>query len=629
MRPLIELLPYFRRYRIWYAVGAVALVAAVVLRLWIPTRLGIAIDDLRVALDSPDGTGPDGSGAGRLALTAAIAIAIAAVLGAVTRTASRLAILSACRFVTHDMRQGIYRRLTELPPSYFLRFSSGQLLSRSLNDVQNVQGLTGPVLMYIAETALLFAVAAFFMVGIDPLMTLIVLIPFPVFVWRSRQLARRIQEGSREASDSLGRMSEKLGESLSGIQVVKTLSLEDFELQRFTDRVESYRGLQLDVARARSTLMPMMGALGGVTLALALLLSIPRVASGTIAVGDLAAFFIYLQLLAAPTGALGFVISSLQRGAAALDRIAEVLDEPPGFRTDGPTRAVPRLEGRIELDDLTITASRSILHDDAEGRRTLVDRVSLGIEPGRTLGIVGRTGAGKTTLARVLARLQEVDPGSFRLDGVPVEQLDLADTRRHIGYVPQDPFLFSDTLWNNLTYAAPDAEPERVHEAIRIAQLDKDLDQLPDGLETVVGERGVNLSGGQRQRVALARAIVKRPQILILDDTLSAVDTDTAAAILGGLERVLGTCTTIIVAHRLSTLRRADRIVVLEEGRVAESGTHDELVRGGGLYATLWQSQEEDGNPFLEGDDRKTPQVGGDAGAEASAGTAPESGADG
>ncbi|MEZ5978621.1 MAG: ABC transporter ATP-binding protein [Planctomycetota bacterium] len=594
MRTLVELWPWFRKYRWTYALGAVALVAAVVLRLWIPTRLGQAIDQVRDALSSPD----TADGAGALAARAAVAIVGAALLGAITRTTSRLTILGACRLVTHDMRQAIYARLTELPPSFYLRLSSGQLLSRALNDVQNVQGLTGPVLMYISETALLFGVAITFMVGIDPLMTGIVLIPFPIFVWRSRQLARRIQEGSRQAQDSLGSMSEKLGESLGGVQVVKTMGLEEFESRRFGERVDAYRDLQLDVARARSTLMPMMGALGGVTLALALLLSIPAVVRGDVEVGQIAAFIIYLQLLAAPTGALGFVISSLQRGAAALDRIDEVLEEPPGFRTEMAGAPVEDVEGRIELRHLSVRGTPGVGGEGA--RRELLSDVSFELEPGRTLGVVGRTGAGKTTLARVLARLEEIADDTYLVDGTPVERLDLGGLRRRIGYVPQDAFLFSDTLRNNLTYGAPDAPEERVLEAIEIAQLHKDLDQLPEGLETVVGERGVNLSGGQRQRVALARAIVKRPSILILDDTLSAVDTDTAAAILSGLQRVLGTCTTVIVAHRLSTLRRADLVVVVEDGRVVERGKHDDLVRAGGLYATLWQSQEEDGNPFQD-----------------------------
>ncbi len=608
LRPLLHALPFLRRYRGVYLVGLAALVATIGLRLAVPVLLGGAIDDLRL-FASPGAQATDADFA-RSVGRAALAIVAAAVVGAGFRTASRITILGACRRVVHDLRAALFDKLARLAPSFYLRYTTGQLMSRAMNDAQNVQGLAGPVFMYITETAILYVIGIGLMLATDPLLSLWTLAPFPFFIWRARSLARRIQESSRAAQDSLGRLSERVSESLSGQLVLKTLALEAFDLARFESHAAEYRELNLEVTRARVRLMPLMTALVGLSLGLALVFGRQRVTSGALTGGELVSFLFFLRYLAAPTATLGFVISSLQRGAAALGRIQEIFDaeetlpRPRPLSDLDPPRASDRPRGAIEVRGLTLV--REGLVDAASAaepatgsrgapalqRRTVLRDLSFSVEPGETLGIVGHTGSGKSTLIEVLARLLEVGPGVLFYDGRDATELDPLALRQGLGWVPQEAFLFSATLRENLLLARPDAEPEELDRAVRIAQLAKDLPQLPRGLDTLVGERGVTLSGGQRQRAALARAILARPTVMLIDDTLSAVDTETADAILEGLRPVMASRTTVIVSHRLSTVKHADRILVLEDGRIIEQGDHARLLELGGTYADLWRSQE-------------------------------------
>ncbi|MHC4893643.1 MAG: ABC transporter ATP-binding protein [Planctomycetota bacterium] len=606
------ILPFVRRYRPIYVIGLGCLVVAIGLRLAVPVLLGGAIDELRGLsneLEAPGAT-VDPDRFLRLVGEAALYIVGAALIGSVFRTASRITILGTCRRVVHDLREQLFGKLTRLAPSFYLRYTTGQLMSRGMNDVQNVQGLAGPVFMYITETAILYAIGISLMAATDPALTFWTLLPFPFFIWRARVLAKSIQEGSRAAQDALGDVSEKVGESLSGQIVIKTLGLEGFDLDRFERHARTYRDLNLRVTRARTRLMPMMMALVGLSLGIALVIGRGRVLDGALTAGELVTFLFFLRYLAAPTATLGFVISSLQRGAAALSRIHEVFDADealprPGGRTDTDKSEGDAPGGAIEVRDLTVVreglvaaASQAEKTTETRGapqlqRRTVLRDVSFSIQPGQTLAIVGATGSGKSTLVEVLARLLEVAPGTLFFDGRDATTLDPLGLRDGLGWVPQEAFLFSATLRENLVLARPDATDEEVDEAVRIAQLHKDLPQLPKGLETVVGERGVTLSGGQRQRAALARAVLARPTVMLLDDTLSAVDAETADAILAGLKPVMAERTTVIVAHRLSTVKHADRILVLEDGGIVEQGTHAELLEVNGAYAELWRTQEE------------------------------------
>ena len=607
---LLPLLPLLRRYRTSYIIGTLCIVVSLWFKLQIPRYFWGALDELRT-LDM--GVAPvDEPHARQLIVTAALWILGSALLIGPIRTASRILVLGNSRRLSRDILEIVFARMLKLAPSFYERNPTGQLMSRCINDREYVRGLGGAVYMYMAETALMYLITVPLMLAMDVQLTLIAIAPYPIFLYLARQIALRIQITARAAQDSLGMIAEKVDESLSGQLIIKTLTLEDFDLRRFEERCLEYKRLTLQMTRLRAILIGTMMGLGGISTVLVLGIGGERVAQGNMSLGEFGLMLTYLTMLAVPTRTLGFVISSLRRGASAFERIREILDTEVAIRAAMPpsdSQGAQSPEGNrppsIKVKQLTHTFAapsqqahlEGSLGDEIRGSKADVPRVvlkdiSFEVPPGTTLAIVGHTGAGKTLIARILARQLEVGPGMVYLDGKDITSIPTESVRNITGYVPQDAFLFSESLHDNVALGMPDADRSQVIEALEGAQLASDLDQLPDGIETMIGERGVNLSGGQRQRTALARVLLLTPKLLILDDTLSAVDTHTSDAILDHLRPFAKDRTTILIAHRLSSVHHADQILVLEEGEMLEKGTHEQLLAGNSWYAKTWSWQE-------------------------------------
>ncbi|MBM3779311.1 MAG: ABC transporter ATP-binding protein [Acidimicrobiia bacterium] len=568
-----RLLPFLRPYRRAFVTGLVCVVAATAIQLASPWVLLFAVDDLTAGIT-----------AAKLRFYAGLMLGLA-IVGGVFRYLMRRILIGASREIEYDLRNHLFAHLQRLSLGYFQASRTGDLMSRATSDLSAVRMMIGPAVMYTSSTALTFVVAVVAMASIDWRLTLVSLVPLPLVSIAVRYFGAAIHQRFEGIQAQLADLSAVTQEALAGVRVVRAYGREPFEIERFETANAGYVEKNRALIRLQGTFFPSIEFLMGAGILLVLWLGSRAVVQGRITVGELVAFNAYVVMLSWPMMAFGFVTNLLQRGLASWSRMTAVLDASPEITDREAAGALPldQVRGEIETRHLTV----------AFGDRVVLRDVSAVFPAGRTTAIVGATGSGKSTLLSLLPRLYEAPSGTVFLDGVDVRRVPLGVLRGAIGFVPQEPFLFSDTLGENIAFGArgDEGSAERVEAVGRIARLDKDLEDLPRGYRTIVGERGITLSGGQKQRASIARALIGDPAVLVLDDALSAVDTYTEEEILVRLREARRGRTTILVSHRISTVRDADQILVLDDGRIVERGRHDDLVAAGGLYADLHRRQ--------------------------------------
>jgi ATP-binding cassette subfamily B multidrug efflux pump len=586
--PFRRLLGYILRCRRAFALGLICSFITTGITLLAPLVLRWAIDDLTSDVTRA-----------KLALYASALLGVG-LAGGVFRFWTRRILIGASRELEYDMRNDFFAHLQTLPLSYYQANRTGDLMSRATNDLNAVRMMIGPSIMYSANTLLTFVAALAMMLAIDVRLTLLSLIPLPFVSISVNYFGNAIHKGFEQIQAQLSEVSAVAQEALAGVRVVRAYRQEAAETERFRQSNLEYVRRNRKLIAIQGFFFPTMSLFLGLGSMLVLWLGSRAVITHRITLGEFVAFNAYLTMLAWPMIAFGWVTNMLQRGMASWKRMLQVLDTPAAIQDrpapvhNATAARDPQVVGEIEFRNLTF----------AFGNTTILRDVSVRIPAGQTTAIVGETGSGKSTLIGLIARLHEPPPGTVLVDGRDVRQWPLHALRRSIGFVPQEPFLFSDSIGDNvafgvdgragrLTHEGPEAVERRalIEGAAATARLDKDLSDFPNGYDTMVGERGITLSGGQKQRTALARAIAVDPRILILDDALSAVDTYTEEEILSRLRTVMRERTSIIVSHRISTVRDADQILVLNQGRIVERGRHEDLITKGGLYAELHEKQ--------------------------------------
>jgi len=571
LRPLF---PYMRRYRRGFLVGGLFAVCSNAIWVFFPQVIRRAIDDMTRHLSYRG-----------ILFYAGLLIAVALAKG-VFLFLTRWVLIGLSRDIEYDMRNDLFRTLERQSPGYFQEHRTGDIMARATNDLNAVRMLLGPAIMYSLNTLLFTLGALIFMVRISPWLTLLAFVPLPAASILVQYFGRKIHERFERIQAMYSDISAQVQENVSGARLVRAFAQEESEIRAFERANTEYIRRALRLVRLMGMLWPTLEFLLGLSLVVVLLVGGHEVVRHQISVGAFVAFTTYMTMLTWPVIALGWVVNLVQRGTASVRRIHEILIAEPAISdatlpTEGPITT--EIRGTIELRNLTFSYDNSAA--------PVLRNIDLRIPEGSSLAIVGPTGSGKTTLVSLIPRLLEAAPGALLIDGHSVMHYPLAVLRQAIGFVPQETFLFGETIRENVAFGAPHASEEAVLEAARAAHIRDEILEFPKGFDTIVGERGITLSGGQKQRTAIARALVRDPRILILDDALASVDTYTEEQILHELARVMQGRTTIFISHRVSTVRHADQIAVLVEGSIVELGTHDELVARNGYYTQLHEKQ--------------------------------------
>jgi len=574
LKPLV---PYLKRYKRALFWGGVSVVLSNAIWVLLPQVLRGAINDLRIGVTQ------------QKILHYAELLMLVSIGRGIFLFLTRWVLIGISRDIEFDMRNDLFRQLEKQSAGYYAEHRTGDIMARMTNDLNAVRMLLGPAIMYSANTVVFSICAVFFLLRISPFLTLVALVPLPLASVLVQTMGRKIQERFERIQAMFSEISAQAQENFSGARLVRAFAQEEPQIASFetANRENVRRGLRL--VQLMGMLWPTLEFILGLSLAITLLVGGHEVVSGRIQVGDFTAFTVYMMMLTWPIIALGWVVNLVQRGTASVIRIDELMTEKPTIDDAAADRTLgleTRLNGKIEFRHLNFAYS------DTEGKPVeVLHDISLEIPAGTSLALVGPTGSGKSTLVGLIARLYDAAPGMVLIDERPVREYPLAALRANIGFVPQETFLFSESIRENIAFGAPQASTEDVLAAAEAAHIRREFEEFPHGMDTAVGERGLTLSGGQKQRTAIARAVVRDPAILVLDDALASVDTYTEETILRQLREVMVDRTTIFISHRISTVRHADRIAVLVNGRIAELGTHEELLSLGHFYANLYEKQ--------------------------------------